>query len=91
MLQIDLLRSKIYLLDLARSLTCYKLEDFHIPIPYIITPKENKDRERSKIQERMLGKKIKDSVGWEKFNDVFMVSAVFNHGTSDIKVSYYLF
>lgn len=55
-----------------------------------MTPKERKDHKHSKIQERMLGEKIKDSVGWEKFNDVFMVSAVFNHGTSDIKVSYYL-
>jgi len=82
------LKSKSYLLDLARSLTCFKHGSFHIPKPYIITPKEESYRAHSsKVQERMLKKKIVQSVGWDKFNDVFMVSSVLDHGTSDIKVS----
>uniref|UniRef100_A0A2S2Q172 GTPase Era, mitochondrial n=1 Tax=Sipha flava TaxID=143950 RepID=A0A2S2Q172_9HEMI len=82
--KIDLLRSKIYLLDLARSLTCFTLNNFHIPKPYMLTPEEEK-RNRSKVQERRLEEKVKKSVGWGKFNDVFMISAVLNQGSSDIR------
>lgn len=39
-----------------------------------------------KGQERMLEKKVKQVVGWDKFNEVFMVSAIQNQGSSDIKV-----
>lgn len=91
-LQIDLLKSKRYLLDLARSLTCYKHEKFHIPESHILKPHEKNEKiehEGSKVQERMLEKKVKKSVGWDKFKDVFMVSAIFNQGSSDIQVRFY--
>ncbi|KAL4131715.1 hypothetical protein QTP88_008989 [Uroleucon formosanum] len=83
--KIDLLKSKSYLLDLARSLTCYKHNNIHIPEPYTMTPEKRKTHETSKIQERMLGKKIMQSIGWENFKDVFMVSAIHNLGSSDIE------
>lgn len=89
MLQIDLLKSKRHLLDLARSLTCYKNNNFHIPESYILKPNETNNHEGSKVQERMLEKKVKKSIGWDKFKDVFMVSAVLNQGSSDIEVRYY--
>lgn len=88
MFQIDLLKSKSYLLDLARSLTCYKHNNIHIPKPYTVTSEKRRTHENLKIQERMLGKKITKSVGWENFKDVFMVSAIHSLGSSDIKVSY---
>jgi len=53
-----------------------------------MTSENRRTHESSKIQERMLGKKIKKSVGWENFKDVFMVSAIHSLGSSDIKVSY---
>ncbi|XP_015364905.1 PREDICTED: GTPase Era, mitochondrial [Diuraphis noxia] len=84
--KIDLLKSKSYLLDLARSLTCYKHNNIHIPEPYTMTPEKRRTHESLKIQERMLGKKIMKSVGWENFKDVFMVSAIHSLGSSDIKV-----
>ncbi|KAL5245395.1 hypothetical protein ACI65C_012805 [Semiaphis heraclei] len=83
--KIDLLKSKSYLLDLARSLTCYKHNNIHIPGPYTMTSEKRKTHESLKIQERMLGKKITKSVGWENFKDVFMVSAIHSLGSSDIK------
>lgn len=86
MLQIDLLKSKRHLLDLARSLTCYKHEKFHIPESHILKPNEKIEHKGSKVQERMLEKKVKKSVGWDKFKDVFMVSAILNQGSSDIEV-----
>jgi hypothetical protein len=54
----------------------------------MLTPEEEK-RNRSKVQERRLEEKVKKSVGWGKFNDVFMISAVLNQGSSDIRVSYF--
>lgn len=87
--QIDQLKSKSYLLDLARSLTCFKNKNFHVPEPYIMSSKEKEAHKRSKVQERMLNRKIKQSNGWGNFSDVFMVSAVLNHGTSDIKVKHF--
>lgn len=89
MLQIDLLKSKRHLLDLARSLTCYKHEKFLLPESHILKPNEKIEHEGSKVQERILEKKVKKSVGWDKFKDVFMVSAVLNQGSSDIEVRYY--
>lgn len=88
MFQIDLLKSKRYLLDLANSLTCYKHKNMYIPELYKMTSTEKEVHEKVKIQERMLGKTLKRSVGWENFKYVFMVSASLNHGTSDIKVNY---
>lgn len=82
------MKSKRSLLDLARSLTCYKHDNFNIPEQYIMTSEEKIVYEHSKVQERILEKKVKRSVGWNKFDYVFMVSASLNHGTSDIKVSY---
>lgn len=87
MLQIDLLKSKSFLLDLARSLTCFKHEHFNIPKPYIMNSEEKMDHKPSNIQERLLEKKVKQSVGWANFKDVFMVSAILHHGSSDIMVS----
>lgn len=89
LLQIDLLKSKKYLLDLVRSLTCNKHNSFNVPELHFITPEERAALERSKVQERMLEKKVKRSIGWEKFSDVFMISAIHNHGSSDIRVSYF--
>lgn len=71
---------------MARSLTCFKHENFHVPEPYIMSSKEKKALGHSKVHERMLNKKIKQSIGWGNFSDVFMVSAVLSHGSSDIKV-----
>lgn len=81
------MKSKRYLLDLARSLTCYKHENFNIPESFNLKSIEKKNHESSKVQERMLGKKVKQSIGWENFKDVFMVSSVLKHGSSDIEVS----
>lgn len=86
MLQIDLLKSKSFLLDLARSLTCFKHEHFHIPDPYNMNFEKKMNHKPSNIQERMLRKKIKHSVGWANFKDIFMVSATLHHGSSDIMV-----
>lgn len=83
--KIDLLKSKSYLLDLARSLTCFKHNKIHIPEPYTMTPEKRRTHESLKIQERMLGKKITQSIGWENFKDVFMVSAIHSLGSSDIE------
>jgi len=52
-----------------------------------MAPEKRKTHESSKIQERMLGKKLTRSVGWENFKDVFMVSAIHSLGSSDIEVS----
>jgi len=82
------LKSKRYLLDLAQSLTCYKHQNFHVPEIYDINSDKTLAHESSKIQERSLVKKVKRSVGWEKFNDVFMVSAIHSHGSADIRVSF---
>lgn len=87
MLQIDLLKSKCFLLDLARSLTCFKHENIHIPESYNINSEKKMNHKPLNIQERMLGKKIKQSVGWANFKDIFMVSATLHHGSSDIMVS----
>ncbi|VVC43480.1 Hypothetical protein CINCED_3A022094 [Cinara cedri] len=86
--KIDLLKSKKQLLDLARLLTCDKNGTFNIPDQYIMTSEENIDHKYLKNQERMLEKKVKHSCGWDKFQDVFMVSAALNHGSSNIKVSF---
>ncbi|XP_027852449.2 GTPase Era, mitochondrial [Aphis gossypii] len=83
--KIDLLKSKSYLLDLARSLTCYKHHNIHIPKPYTTTSEETKTHESLKIQERKLEKTVKQSIGWENFKDVFMVSAIHSLGSSDIE------
>jgi len=83
--KIDLLKSKKYLLDLARSLTCHKHNNLHVPESYVTTAEEREALQRSKVQERMLAKKVRRSVGWDKFSDVFMVSAIHNHGSSDIR------
>lgn len=83
--KIDLLKSKSYLLDLARSLTCHKHNKIHIPEPNTMTSEKKRTHESIKIQERMLGKKIAGSIGWENFKDVFMVSAIHNLGSSDIE------
>lgn len=88
MSQIDLLKSKRYLLDLTRSLTCHKHQHFHVPELYAMASEERIADESSKVQERALGKKVRRSVGWDKFNDVFMVSAIHSHGSSDIRVSF---
>lgn len=90
MFQIDLLKSKSYLLVLAKSLTCYKHDNFHVPKPYTLSSKEQRAYE-IKGQERMLQKKVKQVVGWDKFNEVFMVSAYFNQGSSDIQVIFNIF
>jgi len=87
MSQIDLLKSKRYLLNLAQLLTCHKHQHIHVPELYDMTSEERTADESSKVQERALGKKVRRSVGWDKFNDVFMVSAIHSHGSSDIKVS----
>lgn len=86
MFQVDLLKSKSQLLNLARLLTCNKHENLHIPDPYIMNSEEEIVHKYLKGQVRMLNKKVKQSSGWDKFQDVFMVSAIFNHGSSDIKV-----
>jgi len=52
--KIDLLKSKSYLLDLARSLTCYKNKNIHIPEPYTMTSEKINTHKSSKIQERKL-------------------------------------
>lgn len=52
-----------------------------------MTPEKRSTHESLKIQERMLGKKIMQSIGWENFKDVFMVSAIHSLGSSDIEVS----
>lgn len=54
-----------------------------------MTSENRKTHESTKVQERMLGKKVTRSIGWEHFKDVFMVSAVHNLGSSDIEVSCY--
>lgn len=86
MLQIDLLKSKSVLLDLARSLTCFKHEHFRIPEPSNLNSAKKMNHTSSNIQERILEKKIKQSVGWPNFKDIFMVSATLHHGSSDIMV-----
>uniref|UniRef100_A0A2H8TN51 GTPase Era, mitochondrial n=2 Tax=Melanaphis sacchari TaxID=742174 RepID=A0A2H8TN51_9HEMI len=83
--KIDLLKSKSYLLDLARSLTCYKHHNIHIPEPYSMKSEKIRTYESSKIQERKLEKTVKQSIGWENFKDVFMVSAIHSLGSSDIE------
>lgn len=89
MLQIDRLKSKKYLLDLARSLTCFKYEKCHIPEPYVAT--KEMTHESPRVSERILVEKVKQAVGWKNFSDVFMVSATLSHGSSDVKVSYLIF
>lgn len=88
MFQIDLLKSKSQLLDLTRLLTCNKYGNLHIPDKYIMTSEEEIVHKVLKGQERMMGKVVRQSSGWNKFLDVFMVSAILNHGSSDIKVSF---
>jgi len=83
--KIDLLKSKSYLLDLARSLTCYKHNNIHVPEPYAMTSEKIRTHESSKIQERKLEKTVKQSTGWANFKDVFMVSAIHSLGSSDIE------
>ncbi|XP_060852179.1 LOW QUALITY PROTEIN: GTPase Era, mitochondrial [Rhopalosiphum padi] len=83
--KIDLLKSKSYLLDLARSLTCYKHNNIHVPEPYAMTSEKIRTHESSTIQERKLEKNVKQSTGWANFKDVFMVSAIHSLGSSDIE------
>jgi hypothetical protein len=72
---------------LARSLTCYKLNNIHVPEPYAMTSEKIRTHESSTIQERKLEKTVKQSTGWANFKDVFMVSAIHSLGSSDIEVS----
>ncbi|XP_050419939.1 GTPase Era, mitochondrial [Adelges cooleyi] len=74
--KIDTFRSRRTLLDLANTLTCKKLKE---------NCASETNRLSNNISEIQLNAKIKDSVGWEKFKDVFMVSALTGDGVQDIK------
>lgn len=80
-LQIDVPFPKIRLLALARTLTCFKLDDDKVHIS-----DGNLNCNMNKLPERKLNQQCKQNIGWEKFKDVFMVSALTGSGIKDIKV-----
>lgn len=77
-LQIDCLKSKRILLDLADKLTSNKLSK---------TVVERRVNTSEKISEIDIQRRIKNESGWPGFQEVFMVSAIEGFGMGDIMVS----
>jgi hypothetical protein len=78
------LKSKRFLLSLTEKLTEGNLESMH---QYKINPESDPSLPESQENFKEISEVFtKEKVGWNKFTEVFMVSALSGEGVGDIKV-----